>query len=96
MSYNPSLEFKNYFESLGYSVDWDYSKESNIYWYEIYKGEELVIQIDQGIPLEDILLDLISLHTGELNNCSGKIYKISGPENNLTKDLYKKVYECGI
>ena len=96
MLHNPSLEFKNYFTSLGYTVDWDYSKESNEYWYEIYKDGQLVLQIDQGIPLEDVILDLISCHTGKPAESSGREYKISGPENELTKDLYKLVYEHGI
>jgi len=52
-----------FFESLGYTVDWDF-RGGTASWHEIRDEGELVCQIDSGIPLSDILEDLASMRTG--------------------------------
>ncbi|MBU2249623.1 MAG: hypothetical protein KKD77_22945 [Gammaproteobacteria bacterium] len=66
---NPLQEIKNevtvYFEDLGYKTSWDFNKSTGKRWYEIFDGERLVAQIDMGIPLFIIVMDMIAWSRGE-------------------------------
>lgn len=48
-----------YFRSLGFTVTWDFRQSDNRHWYEIYAGDELLIQIDFGASLADLMTDLL-------------------------------------
>lgn len=92
-------DVKKFFTFLGYKVDWDFSHRSNERWYEILDGDDLVCQIDQEIPVEDIIKDMICWHLGK-NPTSKSDYKCSlSQEYNgkslpeSFKKLLKKVYE---
>lgn len=47
-----------YFTSLGFGVTWDFSRRDNLYWHEIYDGDELIAQIDFGAPLVALVRDI--------------------------------------
>jgi hypothetical protein len=51
-------EFADFFRCLGFIVTWDFSKRTGDHWYEIYAGQELLCQVDFGVPLGDFLEDL--------------------------------------
>lgn len=78
-------EIVEYFEKLGFSVDWDFTK-SGSKWYEFYFDQELLCQIDMGISLEDILKDL-SFAKNKTGQESGLDYVISAPEDDFQKFL---------
>ncbi len=86
-------EFVEYFESLGYQVDWDF--HAGQHWWEIQDHTgTLMLQIDKGVPLKYIISDMVEFHTGKpLFDEPGPSYVISGEETEETKLLYKKVYE---
>lgn len=94
MIYNKSKLVK-YFEDLGYTVSWDFNGISGEHWFEIYKDNELIVQIDSGVPIEAIRNDLIRLYEGlEMN--SNYNYKITGPDSEEFFELQKKVKENDI
>lgn len=47
-----------YFSSLGFGVTWDFSRRAELYWHEIYDGDELIAQIDFGAPLVALVRDI--------------------------------------
>ncbi len=83
-------EVKNYFEKLGYWVTWDFNARSREQWWELY-ADELVAQIDMGVPLIDILEDLCQFHLGK-DGTSKSDYKINGHGPKFD-ELLRKVYE---
>jgi hypothetical protein len=96
---NPLQEVKDnvteYFSGLGYQVTWDFSRRTGEEWYEIMEDDELVAQIDKGVPLADIIEDLLCLHRGLKKGTSKSDYKIStGDEDDQSafKRLLEKVY----
>lgn len=86
-------EVKDYFEKLGYDVSWDFNRRDNEKWWEILDEDGLcIVQIDMEIPLSDILEDICQFHLGK-EGTSKSNYKISGPDSDEMKELFKKVYE---
>lgn len=49
---NPKDPLKNFFESYGFKVDWDFSRKHNESWNEVYWNKEMVLQIAQGVSLK--------------------------------------------
>ncbi|MEK6883307.1 MAG: hypothetical protein AABY22_27010 [Nanoarchaeota archaeon] len=49
-------KFIDFFEKLGYKVDWN-SQRGLCSWHDIYDKEELICQIQRWIPLEKVLED---------------------------------------
>ena len=83
-------EFTALFESLGYKVSWDFNKGSGTSWYEIMDDRGLVCQIDMGVPLADIVEDLVSLSNGG-EMISKSDYTISGPAGKRFDKMCEKV-----
>lgn len=81
-----------FFEKLGYSVQCDSSRRSGEFWYDISDGQGLVVQIDQGVPLDDIVTDICRFYLGE-PGISKYDYKISGPDSPSLKLLFKRIYD---
>lgn len=52
-------EITDYFESLGYKTTWDCNTRQGIEWYEILEDNHLVCQIDIGVPLADLIEDML-------------------------------------
>lgn len=86
------LLVKAYFERLGYEVDWDYKQRTGEHWYEILKNKNLVIQIDNGIPLEAIIEDLLCFADSKPGT-SKFDYRINAPDNKVVRELLQKVKE---
>ena len=68
-----------FFESLGYTVDWDFRGGTDPSWHEIRDEGELVCQIDSGIPLSDILEDLLCIHENRPATSKSE-YTINAPD----------------
>lgn len=82
-----------FFEFLGYTVQCDSSRRSGEAWYDIIdKEENLVVQIDQGVSLNDIVMDICQLHQGK-DGISKTDYKITGPQTPELELLFKRVYD---
>jgi hypothetical protein len=82
--------FVKYFTDLGYSVDWDMSRRTGKYWYDITDSDGLMIcQIDMGIPLGRIIDDLVRIRAGKPFS-DGPDYTISGPETDELDELCDK------
>mgnify|MGYP003402937358 CR=1 FL=1 len=87
-------KFKKYFYELGYTLSWDFSRRTNEYWHEIYDlNSKLVVQIDQGVPVEVVIDDIVELYSGIKTKLKWKEYKICGEDNDNFKLFCKKVYE---
>jgi len=88
-----------FFTGLGYDVDWDANHREGAEWHEIIKDGELVCQIDTGVPLDDILVDIITdiiqFHQGK-PGISESNYKISSPDTDALKAFFKAVYDFKI
>lgn len=82
---------REFFESLGYEVECE-SKGYFEFWYNISNSEGLVVQIDQGVPLEDIIMDICEFYNGK-PGVSKSDYKISGPDTPEVRKLFKKVHD---
>jgi hypothetical protein len=78
-------EIVKYFANKGFEVDWDHSK-SGEKWYEFFFDGELLCQIDFGVSLEDLLIDL-KRHKNKSLSEFGKDYVISAPEDKFKKFL---------
>jgi hypothetical protein len=83
-------EVSRYFRSMGYSVTWDFSGRLNRKWYEVMDGQNLVCQIDFGVPLADILEDLPLLAEGKLGT-SKSDYVISSEDDEALKTLGQRI-----
>jgi hypothetical protein len=86
-------DITEYFEKMGYKVTWDFNSRSGEKWWEIY-DDELVTQIDVGIPLNYVLEDLCEFHLGKdkgIDRPDKPDYKIcgSGPDFDM---MLKRVY----
>ena len=82
---------QEYFEYLGYEVTWDSSRRSGECWYELMEDGHLVAQVDQGVPLDDIIMDLCQFHLGK-HGVSKSDFKVCG--NGPRFDAFlKRVYE---
>jgi len=91
-----NTDFEAYFKGLGYNISWDCSRKTGESWWEILdpQTDRLILQIDNGVPLNVIIGDLVEYHTGIKSTVPyGKKYKMSGPETEATANLYRKVYE---
>jgi hypothetical protein len=84
-------EIVEYFEGLGYKVDYDYSQRLGESWHEICDDKGLIAQIDIGVPLKDILQDLCQFHLGK-PGISKSDYKICGSGPRFD-EMLKEVYE---
>ena len=84
-----------FFTGLGYDVGWDANHREGIEWHEIIKDGELVCQIDAGVPLDDIVADIIQFHQGR-EGASKSNYKISGPDSETLQAFFKAVYDFKI
>jgi hypothetical protein len=71
----------DFFRSLGYEVDWDFSKRTGKKWYEILDGDRMVFQIDEWATVEEFLRDLPAFAAGERD--PEKI----GPEFDVTYEV---------
>jgi hypothetical protein len=87
-------EVKQYFEKLGYRVSWDMNTRAHEKWWEIFdkKTDELIIQIDMGVPLADIIEDICCFAKGKKEGTSKSDYKFSGEPGPRMNAFYKKVY----
>lgn len=82
-------EFEEYFISLGYKVSYDWNRAGEKWW-ELYDNG-LVAQIDMGVPLKDILMDLCQIHLGK-PGVSKSDYKVCGNGPKFD-EMLKRVYE---
>jgi len=82
-------EVNDYFEKLGYQVTWDF--RSGERWWEIIKDDDLVAQIDMGVPLSDIVEDFCCFHLGK-SGTSKSDYKVNGHGPQFD-EMLKRVYE---
>ena len=84
-----------FFESLGYTVTWDFSRRLNISWYEILEGDKMIAQIDMGIPLEALREDMTAWHEGrkETSGAPGEVVIGTDPNSPNFKDLFRRVAE---
>lgn len=82
---------REYFQKLGYTVECD-GRRWKEYWYNISDEDGLVCQIDQGVPLADIVMDIIEFHQGK-PGVSKSDYTLSGEESPEQKLLFKRVYD---
>jgi len=87
-------EVKQYFEKLGYRVSWDMNTRAGEKWWEIFdkKSGQLIVQIDLGVPLADIIEDICCFHKGKTEGTSKSNYKFSGEPGPRMNAFYKKVY----
>lgn len=76
---------------MGYDVGSD-GKRYGQQWWEIWKDDELVCQIDMGVPLQDIVDDITQWHLGK-DGVSKSEWTLSGPETPALKDLFRKVHD---
>lgn len=70
-----------YFKLLGYDVQYDSSRRLGVYWHEIIgKDGHAICQIDGGVPLGALRVDMIAWHKGTSidKNPSGWEYDIRG------------------
>lgn len=83
-----------YFKKLGYDVTWDQSFRRGEIWHEIMtKDNQLVCQVDKGVPLENIREDMIAWYNGKRGS-SKTDYQINGSKKDpLFKELLAKVVE---
>lgn len=79
-----------YFEALGYVVSWD--RDSNGAWFELLKKGKMFAQIEMGIPLSDIIEDLICWHLKKPTT-SKSDWTLSGPNSATLSEMLRKVYE---
>ena len=79
-----------FFESLGYAVGWDFRGGTDPSWHEIRDEGELVCQIDSGIPLSDILEDLLCIHEHKPTTSKSE-YTINAPDTVKFDKLLEKV-----
>jgi hypothetical protein len=80
---------KEFFESLGYKVGQD-GKRFGPSWWEIFKDGCLVCQVDQYVPLQDIIDDMSEMALGK-PGVSKTDYTISGEDCDDLTDLFHKV-----
>jgi len=79
---NVDDEVTRFFRSVGYTVTWDFRGAAR--WHEIYEGDEMLLQIDMGPSLADILRDLPLLAEGKPGT-SASDYGVRGSLENLKK-----------
>lgn len=87
---------KDFFINMGYDVGYD-GRRWGQQWYEIYENDHLVCQVDQGVPLQDIIDDMTQWHLGK-DGVSKSDWTCSGPETPALKNLFRKVHDfkvCG-
>lgn len=86
-------EVSRYFEKMGYRVSWDMNTRAGEKWWEIFdkKTGQLIVQIDMGVPLADIIEDICCFHKDK-DGTSKSDYKISGEPSPMMKNFFKKVY----
>lgn len=83
---------QEYFEKLGYSVHCDSSRRTGECWFEICDEDGLVCQIDQGVPLEDIIMDICEFYF-DRPGVSKSDYKLCGPPSERMTLLFKRVHD---
>ena len=97
---NPLTEVKNevtaYFEALGYETTWDFKRSTGEHWHEICDDEGLVAQIDMGVPLTDIVEDVIAWYEKRDTTTNGKEYTINLPPGKRANLLLKRVAKRGM
>lgn len=72
-----------YFRALGFTVTWDLSRDG-LRWYEIYDGDTLLVQIDFGAALADLITDLPLLAAGKPSTCASN-WTVRGESNGLAR-----------
>ena len=82
---------KEFFENLGYEVEYE-SRGYFEFWFNISNSEGLVCQIDQGVPLEDIIMDICEFYNGR-KGISKSDWKCCGPDTPELRKLFKKVHD---
>lgn len=82
---------QEYFEWLGYRVSWDFNQRRGEQWYELYEDNHLVAQIDRGVPLEDIIMDMCQWHQGK-SGISKSDFKVCGNGPRFD-EMLKRVFE---
>lgn len=73
----------DYFRSIGFEVDWDFNQDG-LHWYEVIDGKTLLLQIDYGAPLADLMSDLPRLARGEASSCASS-WEVRGPIEGLRR-----------
>ena len=84
-----------FFQKLGYQVDQDSSRRLMEFWYDISDENGPIVQIDQGVPLDDIIMDIVQLHQGK-EGISKSDYKLTGPPSAEMDLLFKRVHDFKI
>jgi len=76
-----------YFRDLGFVVTWDANRSRSNYWYEICDPDgALLIQIDFGAPLAEIIVDLPRLAQGkDGQDQTTPTWFVRGPAENLAR-----------
>lgn len=87
-------DFINYFQDLSYQIIPDGNSRLEESWFNVEKDGELICQIDQNVPIEVVVADLVNLHLGVEMKSDFPDYKICGPDSDELKDLCRKIYEC--
>ena len=77
---NNDSDVAKYFKNLGYEYSWDYSRRDHLSWHEIYKGNELIIQVEM-VPLKDIVRDMYIVE-----EIKTKYFLAGGPGENVDKN----------
>jgi hypothetical protein len=88
----PKEYVRAYFERLGYEVDLDFNLALDQEWWQIMRDGKLIVQIDKGVPLDDIVMDICQFHQGKLG-ISKSDYELRGPDSPEMTELFKKVYD---
>lgn len=57
---NKECAIATFFRKRGYEYSWDFSKHDGLHWHEIYDGDNMVMQVEMGIPLKQLKNDLLN------------------------------------
>lgn len=90
-----NADVKAYFESLGYTVGWDFSHRYGS-WHEIYDCHGLICQIDHDIPLLHIVEDLTAMAGGAKRGTSPSDYRINTEDHEVFQRFAQRVAKNGM
>jgi len=80
-----------YFRLIGFEVTWDFDKRTGLRWYEIYDGDEQLVQIDFGVPLAELLTELPRLAAMEEDDPARRDPKATWEVRGSLEDLRRVV-----
>lgn len=85
---------QEFFEQLGYYVTWGHNYRRGEEWFELYDDDVMVAQVDTGVPLKDIVEDMIAWHQGREATSKSDWTCIGNPDSKEMKLLFKRVHDC--